>query len=181
MRVELWLVRHGETLWSREGRLTGWSDPDLTPKGQTQAAALRPWLSTGLFTAVYSSDSRRAAQTARRAHSDMPLIDPRLRELNFGRLEGTRWDELGKNHQEALVAFDDFVAPDGESTAQMLGRLRDFFDSLPPERYLCFTHGGPIRAVLRVVGQDHLVSPCTVVAVDWSGKRLLWIRGPEED
>jgi probable phosphoglycerate mutase len=91
------------------------------------------------------------------------------------------WDELEKNHQEALVSFDDFTAPDGESTAQLLDRLRDFFDSLSPGRYLCFTHGGPIRAVLRAVGQDHLVSPCTVVAVDWSEKQLLWIRAPEEN
>ncbi|MER3482389.1 MAG: histidine phosphatase family protein [Meiothermus sp.] len=179
MSVELWLVRHGETLWSREGRLTGWSDPHIMAEGRGQAAELRPWLSTGLFTGVYSSDLRRAADTAWLAYGE-PVLEPRLRELNFGALEGVKWSELETSVQEELFAFDDFAAPDGESTRQMLERLCEFFDSLAPGRYLCFCHGGPIRAVLRLLGQDRLVAPCTVAGVDWSDKKFLFLRGSEE-
>lgn len=179
MSVELWLVRHGETVWSREGRLTGWMDVPLTPEGEAGAASLRPWLSTELFTGVYSSSSRRAAYTARLAYGEAHP-EPGLRELNFGRLEGMRWADLEPALQEALFAFDRFAAPGGESTRQMTDRLEDFFDSLSPGRYLCFCHGGPIRAVLRLLGQDRLVSPCTVIGVGWSEKKFLFMRGLEK-
>lgn len=172
MGVELWLVRHGETPWSREGRLAGWSDLELTPGGQAQALALRPWLSTGLFTAVYSSDLCRAVDTARLAYGE-PRLEPRLRELNFGRLEGLSWGELEPAQQAALTAFEGFVAPGGESAAQLWARLEAFFGALPSGRYLCFTHGGPIRAVLRRMGQDLWIAPGAAVGLDWGQKRRL--------
>ena len=59
--MELWLVRHGETLWNREGRLLGWTDLPLTPEGEARARALKGLLP---LLPAYSSDLLRARRTA---------------------------------------------------------------------------------------------------------------------
>lgn len=176
--IELWLVRHGETPWSREGRLTGWTDLPLTSRGEDQARELGAWLSPQQFDAVFASDLQRALGTARLAYGE-PLVEPKLRELNFGELEGAAWEGLEAHHKNALLTFDSFQAPGGESTQQLTDRLNGFLDQLEPGRYLVFAHGGPIRALLRQAGQDRLVAPCTVVALNWTLRQPLLIHGKE--
>jgi len=53
--LELWLVRHGETLASRDGVLAGWADVPLTPRGVAQAEAVRPALEGEGFDGVWCS------------------------------------------------------------------------------------------------------------------------------
>ncbi|MER3480661.1 MAG: histidine phosphatase family protein [Meiothermus sp.] len=177
--LELWLVRHGETPWNREGRLCGWSDPPLTPWGRQQALALAPWLAQTAFDGVFSSDLQRAIQTARLAHAKPPQLQPALRELNFGALEGLRWAELPEEHQAALLNFEGFQAPQGESTEQFRERVYGFFEGSSPGRYLVFTHGGVLRLVLRDLGQEGFLPPCAAVGLDWSRRRVLFVREPE--
>ena len=61
---ELWVVRHGETEWSRDGRHTSVTDLDLTPEGERVAAALAPRLAGTAFDLVLSSPRARARRTA---------------------------------------------------------------------------------------------------------------------
>ncbi len=173
---ELWLVRHGETPWNREGRLTGWTDLPLTPLGEQQARALAGWLRAERFEQVLASDLRRALQTARLAYGEPEATSPALRELDFGTLEGLCWAELAEEHRQALLAFEGFQAPGGESVADLRRRVFAFFQSLPKGRHLVFTHGGVLRLVLRALGQDGFPPPCTVVALDWAQQRLLFVR-----
>jgi probable phosphoglycerate mutase len=91
--LELWLVRHGETAASRDGTLAGWINVPLTERGLDQARAIRPVLEGENFTAVWSSDLDRAVTTARLAWGE-PRVEPRLREINFGELEGRGWKTL---------------------------------------------------------------------------------------
>src|SRR5512143_1849133 len=143
---ELWLVRHGETPASRGRTLAGWADVPLTEHGETQAAALRPLLEGERFDGVWSSDLRRAVHTASLAFAaQAPRPDTRLREMSFGSLEGEPWETLEERWQQALVRFEGFEPPGGETFEDLRARVIGFVDSLPPGRHLVFTHGGVLR------------------------------------
>lgn len=93
--------------------------------------------------------------------------------MNFGALEGLRWAELPEEHQAALLNFEGFQAPQGESTEQFRERVYGFFEGSSPGRYLVFTHGGVLRLVLRDLGQEGFLPPCAAVGLDWSRRRVL--------
>jgi probable phosphoglycerate mutase len=170
--LELWLVRHGETPSSRDGILAGWDDVPLTEKGVAQAEAVRPVLDGSPFAGVWSSDLRRAIHTALLAWGQ-PVADPRLREINFGGLEGARWETLEEVHKKALINFDAFNPPGGETLEEVRERVSGFLSELPPGRHLLFTHGGVIRLLTREVGEDGFVPTGTVVVLDWTHRAVL--------
>ena len=157
--LELWLVRHGETVWNREGRVQGYGqgdkqgDPPLSETGRAQARRLEPRLK-GTFTAVYNSGLRRTTETAQLALPGVEAIpDARLRELSFGAWEGRAWAEVAQTAPDALASWyrDPYrYAPtDGEMYADLETRVQSWLETLPKVgRVLAFTHGGPIRAVL---------------------------------
>lgn len=153
--LELWLVRHGATVWNTEGRVQGWGDPPLSETGRVQAQKLAPRLARMTFTAVYSSDLRRTTETARLALPDAVNITPnaRLRELNFGAWEGRTWADVAENDTDAVNAWygDPYrnTPTDGETYGDLETRVRSWLGTLPQTgRVLAFTHGGPVRAVL---------------------------------
>jgi len=152
--LELWLVRHGETVWNEAGRVQGRSDPPLSARGEAQAEKLAPRLEPTDFSAVYSSDSQRATETARRALPGAHLVlDARLRELHFGVWEGKLWSAVADTDAAALNAWlaDPYrnVPTGGETYTALTERVRAWLASLPDTgRVLAVTHGGPIRAVL---------------------------------
>ncbi|MGN6693708.1 MAG: histidine phosphatase family protein [Aquihabitans sp.] len=164
--VELWLVRHGQTEWSEAGRYAGWADIALTPAGIEQARAARGDLPAGDDVSAWSSDLARCRETARAAGLQ-PAFDDRLRELDFGTIEGATWDELAPDVQAAIVAFDSFEAPGGESVAQLRTRVVAFLDGLPPGRHVVVTHGGVVRLLLRMAGRDAIVTPAQVEHMAW--------------
>jgi 2,3-bisphosphoglycerate-dependent phosphoglycerate mutase len=173
--LELWLVRHGETTHSRDGILAGWGDVPLTAIGENQASAVRPLLAGERFTGVWSSDLSRAVRTARLAWGEA-TPEPRLREINFGELEGHPWATLDDGLKQALSGFAGFSPPGGETIEAMRGRVGSFLAELPPGRHLLFTHGGVIRALTREVGEDAFQPTGTVVALDWTARKLLLVR-----
>jgi probable phosphoglycerate mutase len=173
--LELWLVRHGETTHSRDGILAGWEDVPLTERGVAQAEAVRPVLDDSPFAGVWSSDLRRAIHTALLAWGQ-PVADPRLREINFGDLEGASWATLDASYKKALAAFDGFQPPGGETLEDLRERVTSFLSELAPGRHLLFTHGGVIRLLTREAGQDGFVPTGTVVVLDWSHRTVLFKR-----
>jgi probable phosphoglycerate mutase len=156
--LQLCLVRHGATDWSDAGRLNGWRDTPLNERGRSQARRLAGALNVGEFSGVWSSDLRRATETAELA-AGVCTPDHRLRELDFGSLEGWTWEQLSPDVQQSLTGFDDFFAPDGESTAQLRQRVHEFIDSLPAGCHLVFTHGGVIRVLARNTRAEPRVAP----------------------
>ena len=175
--LHLWLVRHGETPSSRDGVLAGWTDVPLTEVGQDQARALRPVLATQTFTSVWSSDLDRTMTTARLAYGET-ATDRRLRELHFGELEGQPWREIDARHMAALMAFEGFAAPGGESLVDLRLRVLAFVDDLAPGRHLIFTHGVVIALLGREVGQKELVPTGTLRVIDWTNRRPLAAPAP---
>jgi probable phosphoglycerate mutase len=176
---ELWLVRHGETPASRGRMLAGWEDVPLTEHGEAQARALRPVLEGNPFDGVWCSDLRRAATTARLAWDGEARRDSRLREMSFGTLEGLPWETLDPGWQEALVRFEGFEPPGGETFDELRRRVLDFVGTLPPGRHLVFTHGGVLRLLSREVGEDHFVPTGSLLVVDWESRRIVFRRDGE--
>jgi probable phosphoglycerate mutase len=94
-RTRLFLVRHGETDWSSAGRHTGWTDIALNENGIEQAKRLAERLAGQRFAQVVSSPLSRALDTCRMAGlADDAVIDPDLREWNYGEIEGRKTDEI---------------------------------------------------------------------------------------
>jgi len=172
--VELWLVRHGETTRSAALEVAGWSDPPLTARGRREAEALADRLRPVDFDGVWSSDLVRTLETARLARGE-PVPDRRLRELNFGDLEGLAFSEVDEDIREAVLEFRDFTAPGGESLEDLERRLESFLSELPPGRHLLFVHGGVIRALTRRLGLDRFLPTGTLVVVDWTVKEILFV------
>ncbi len=150
LTVRLFLVRHGSTAWSESRRYTGLTDIELSDLGRKQASGLRQ-LTDHRWTAVWSSDLKRAVDTACLAGFDA-ATDERLREIDFGVLEGKSFEDLDLVTQAAIASFDDFAPPGGESVTALRARLADFIADLPPGDHLVFTHGGVIRALMREIG-----------------------------
>ena len=171
-RVHLWLVRHGQSTANLEGTFAGSSDVSLTETCMEQALALAPKLDDQSFDSVWSSDLRRAMQTARLAFGE-PALDSRLREINFGELEGRMWEQVGETYRNALLEFQSFSAPGGENLDQFKGRVLDFVGGLHAGKHLLFVHGGVIRVLTAHLGEDRFVSNGSLLVVDWGAQKIL--------
>lgn len=152
--LELWLIRHGETNWNAEGRIQGQMNSQLTPKGIWQAQALSRRLAHEAFDHVYSSDSDRAQHTARLALPGSELqLDKRLRELNYGVIEGKTEAEFSAEERTLRAAMyqDPFSRrmPGGETWSELIARIGGWISELPKSgRVIAFSHGGTIRAAV---------------------------------
>jgi len=164
--TELHLIRHGETHWNRIGRYQGQIDVPLSDGGRGQAAALAEILRVVPLQVIYTSDLRRARETAEAvaAATGAPLRqDPRLREIRLGRWEGLTLDEIRAQDGEAL---DDFRrnpatarAPEGESVPEVLERVRaaleDILQAYPEGPVAIVSHGLALAALeLSLLGQS---------------------------
>ena len=163
--LELWLIRHGETDWNAQGRIQGAADVPLNALGLRQAALLRERLVGQRFDAVYASDLARARVTAETALPGADLrLDPRLRELAYGVLEGKSWRTMSEE-ESAIAAHwheDPYTrrVPGGESYGDLTARIEAFRAELPERgRVVAFSHGGTIRSALyAVVGRPNGVA-----------------------
>ena len=116
--LELWLIRHGETTHNFERRIQGQFDSELTELGVAQAEKLATRLKHQSFDAVYSSDLKRAHNTAKLALPGADImLDKRLREISFGSLEDKTQAELTDEEKTIFdhVKADRFnrAAPEG--------------------------------------------------------------------
>ena len=90
------LIRPGETDWNRDGRWQGWVAAPLNEHGRRQAEALAKFVRNIGMRALYSSDLRRAVETAELLAERLvfePIYDARLRERNIGAWQGLTLDE----------------------------------------------------------------------------------------
>lgn len=171
--TQLFMVRHGESLWNLEGRLTGWTDVALTAHGRAQAEALRPLLAQHAYDYAWSSPLARAAMTGTLAWGDRYAFDERLKEFHFGEHEGAFLKDLGPDYLSLLKRFETYAPPGGESGQAFYDRVDSFFDALPPGKHVVFTHGGVIRRLYERVGIRKFVGNAGLCIVDWTEKRLI--------
>jgi probable phosphoglycerate mutase len=89
MSRAIWLIRHGETEWSRSGAHTGRTDLPLTDAGRENAVAVGRWMAGHSFSLVLTSPLSRARDTCRLAgFGDAAQVDPNLCEWDYGDYEG---------------------------------------------------------------------------------------------
>jgi probable phosphoglycerate mutase len=144
-RTELWLVRHGETEWSRTGKHTGRTDVPLTDTGRDNARRLAPWLAQHRFDRVWSSTLSRARETATLAgfEPDETLVD--LCEWDYGKYEGLSTDEIRRNEPDFITWTTPIT---GGESLQQVGERADRVLRRASElggRCLLFAHGHLLR------------------------------------
>jgi len=144
---QVWLVRHGATEWSQNGRHTGKSDIPLVDLGRRQAEGLRSTLARHNFELVLASPLQRAVETARLAGFDRTELDPDLMEWDYGEYDGlttTRIRELDPEWSLWRTG-----APGGEAPVDVGRRADRVVARLRQARHdaLVFSHGHILRVL----------------------------------
>jgi broad specificity phosphatase PhoE len=142
--VELVLVRHGETDWSRSLRHTGRTDVELTEEGERQARAVGEALRGRSFAAVLSSPLRRSLDTARLAGFE-PEVREELAEWDYGEYEGLTTPQIREQVPDWTIWR--YGAPGGESLEQVSARAARVLEELARVEgdVLVFSHGHFLR------------------------------------
>lgn len=121
--ARIWLIRHGETEWSRAGRHTGSTDLPLTAKGETEADAVRDELADVAPGLVLCSPMLRARDTARRAGLVPDEIVDDLREWDYGAWEGRTTSEIRDELGDPAWLVWDHPVPPGQTPGEQLEQV----------------------------------------------------------
>ncbi len=118
----VYLIRHGETEWSKSGQHTGTTDLPLTEKGRTVAIRLKPILATKTFALVLTSPLKRARETCELAGFGAKAeINCDLVEWNYGEYEGLTPQQIHATRPNWLIFTDG--CPGGESPEEVQTRV----------------------------------------------------------
>uniref|UniRef100_A0A0D9XWP2 Phosphoglycerate mutase (2,3-diphosphoglycerate-dependent) n=1 Tax=Leersia perrieri TaxID=77586 RepID=A0A0D9XWP2_9ORYZ len=170
--VELVVVRHGETSWNASRIVQGQMDPELNEIGRRQAVVVALRLSREARpAAVYSSDLKRAAETAeiiaKACGVPNVLLNEALRERHMGHLQGLKWDDAVNKNPGVFKGFDIFeikkeldfdernyeLPGGGESLNQLSERCVSYLNKVAQyhigERVIAVSHGAAIMELCR--------------------------------
>lgn len=160
--TDMYVVRHGETEWSANGRHTSVTDLDLTENGVRQARSLAGHLDPASFGLILASPRLRARRTAELAGfvgRYEPEVSADVVEWYYGAYEGLTSDQIHQ-HDPGWTIFT-HPTPDGETHGEVTTRLDRVITRVREsgvERAICFGHGHALRAL----------------AVRWLGLDLMW-------
>lgn len=147
--TDLYLVRHGETEWTKSGQHTSITDLDLTENGVAQAKSLHDRLDPSEFGLVLSSPRARAQRTAEYAGFTNYEVDPDLQEWNYGDYEGLTSKQIREElHPGWRIWFNG--CPNGESAEQVRARLTRVVTRVREsgvDKAICFGHGHASRVL----------------------------------
>jgi alpha-ribazole phosphatase/probable phosphoglycerate mutase len=152
MSVQLIYETHATTTDNERGIATGWLDGGLSLAGREQAAELGRRRANDHVDAIYVSDLGRAVETARIAFGMGFKLDARLRECDYGALNGTSAERVLRDRAQRI----ELPYPGGESYRDVVGRMERFLDDVRENhdgvRILVISHAAPRLAL------DHLVN-----------------------
>jgi 2,3-bisphosphoglycerate-dependent phosphoglycerate mutase len=160
------LLRHGQSQWNLENRFTGWVDVDLSELGQEEARKAGEKLKDIEIDKVYTSDLKRAINTALIAleaagKSDLAesmIRDQALNERHYGDLQGLNKAETAEKFGDEQVhiwrrSFD-VAPPGGESLKMTMERVMPYYnekilsDLLDGKNVLVVAHGNSLRSLM---------------------------------
>ena len=163
----LYLVRHGQSIYNLENRFTGWKDIDLTDLGKRQAKEAGEILSDINFDYCFISNLKRAQDTLDLILNEIKQSPPvesdvALNERDYGDLTGLNKQETAEKYGKEQVhiwrrSFD-VPPPGGESLKNVVERVKPYFDTnIEPElkkkkNILISAHGNSLRAMMICVG-----------------------------
>jgi broad specificity phosphatase PhoE len=184
----LLLVRHAETHDNVSMRLSGWTDTDLTQRGEAQVRLLADHFNRvhGHIAALYSSSLTRARRTADAIGAltaQTPIVLDDLREMYFGELDGRSFEELRSAYAHLLerdedAAAEDFMWPNGESRSGFTARVLRVIQTIA-HRHLAqsvgvVTHGGVIATLLTLLHGESPANWRKWVVPNASLTEVLW-------
>lgn len=157
--MKVYLIRHTSP-YVPKGTCYGQTDVPVASTFREEAAATLAAIPDIKFDMVYSSPLTRARLLADYCGYPVPRLDNRLKELNFGRWEMQKYDEIDDPYiQEWYDNFVDAPIPGGESFREMYLRIAGFLDELKQKDYnnvLIFAHGGVLACANVYVGKATL-------------------------
>jgi broad specificity phosphatase PhoE len=192
--AQVYLIRHGDTGESLQGRFIGRRDVPLSLRGQQQAAALAHCPDLLRCREAVCSPMRRVRETV--GHAGLDLVcrdDVDLREIDFGNWEALSFAEISRNFPDAVERWtrleSDFRFPQGEAYADFLQRIQRAAEGIARTAaaqtgpVAVFAHGGVIRALiclwLGLPARHYLlfeIEPASVSAVRLFGDRGVLMR-----
>jgi len=160
--LQVYLVRHGETVWNAERRIQGQSDSPLTEKGEQQAWQVGERVKHLGITHIIASDlgrTRRTAEIIAHACGCSVTLDARLRELNMGVLEKRPLDGLTAEEEQWRATLVNGTEggriPEGESMTEMATRMHAALNAcldLPAgSRPLLVSHGMALGSLVSTI------------------------------
>jgi broad specificity phosphatase PhoE len=179
--MQLILIRHGETLWNKEGRVQGTSDIELSDVGKKQAELLALSLKNHTIEAIHVSPLKRAMQTAEiinEFHSLDIQLHQGLMEMDQGDFEGFSFKELIADKKEFLQKWiadpASIKMPNGESLSELQNRAWSAMEEIisKSQNALIVSHNFTIAAILcrlRNISLSEFRSTC----VDTASKTIV--------
>lgn len=156
--MHLFLIRHAETNWNNLGKIQGDLDIGLSIEGHKQCIILKERFKENDFDFIYSSDLRRAVETAEyltRKNEDRIILDDRLRERDYGKWKGLTWDEVKSSFPEEYKIVKENpvngLPTGGETLKQVEKRINAFFQDLLQnmgKKVVIVSHNSPLMVLL---------------------------------
>lgn len=182
----LYLIRHGESVYNREGKIQGQTDVELTDFGRQQAQAIALGMTHIKLDAIIASPLQRAYQTAAALAEQQGMeiqTHEGLKEINVGKFAGLRWPEVAEKFPEHADAWNtqdfDFVIPGGESRRMLQVRgvtALTEIAALPYNQVAVVAHGGilcaALKGILRIPDELNPFSlfNASISRLAWDGK-----------
>jgi len=174
------LLRHGQSVWNAENIFTGWTDVDLSPKGEEEAKSAGEKMAEISFDVIHTSKLIRAQKTAEivmshnTASNNPPTRqDQRLNERHYGSLQGLNKDETREKYGDEQVHIwrrsYDVPPPDGESLEMCAERTLPYLiEEIEPDlrdgkNVLVAAHGNSLRSIVMSIEN---LSPEEILAVE---------------
>lgn len=166
--MELILIRHGESVANREGRIQGQADYPLSQEGAEQAERLAQWLAAEPIDCIYSSDLSRAYETAlaiAKHHGLEVAVRKDVREVKMGRFETLTHADIQEKYP-AYAGLDllscglDDVEQVDQVYRRGLAVVKDLFNCHYGQRVVLVSHGLFLSCLLQAL-----------LNVKWQGKR----------
>ncbi len=158
----IYLVRHAVTDYNLENRFQGQLDIPLSQQGKEQAERLKRYFKGKQIDIIYTSDLKRARETAEYLSNEVNRslkILTGLREVDVGQLEGLKWEEVKKTFPDWVSQGHNDGYPGGESRADIEKRVLYIWDyvnkSHRNDNIILVSHGGIIKTLIcQLLGID---------------------------
>jgi enolase len=163
--MSFFVMRHGESIWNKENKFTGWTDVELSENGEKEAIIAGEKLKKINFDHIICSDLKRTKQTADLVIENKNIIftiSPEVKERDYGDLTGIVKSDLMKKYGETQIQIwrRSYYQrpPNGENLEDVKNRIGPFFDEfiLPllkdNKNVLLVSHGNALRALFVHLG-----------------------------